>query len=267
LFFIVADKVIVTSKSNEDSQYIWESDAASFSVADDPRGPTLKRGSQVSLQMKPEASNYLEQNTIRDLVKKYSQFINFPIYLWSEKTVEEEIPIEDDAEEADKEKKEDSIDEEDEVKIEENKDEDKDKPKTKKVLKTIHDWELLNNAKPIWTRKPAEVEEAEYEEFYKTLTKDTQKALAYTHFIAEGEVTFKALLFLPTVNPSESFNKYGTRTDNIKLYVRRVFITDDFQEMMPSYLAFIRGVVDSDDLPLNVSRENLQQSKLIKVNI
>jgi len=129
----------------------------------------------------------------------------------------------------------------------------------------VYDWELLNTAKPIWTRKPAEVEVNEYEEFYKTLTKDSQKALAHTHFIAEGEVTFKALLFVPTVQPAESFNRYGTRTDNIKLYVRRVFITDDFQEMMPNYLAFIRGVVDSDDLPLNVSRENLQQSKLIKV--
>lgn len=214
-----------------------------------------------SLQMKAEASNYLEENTIRDLVKKYSQFINFPIYLWTEKTVEEEVAVDDEPEE--KKDEEDAL-EEDEAKVE-SKDEDKDKPKTKKVSKTVHDWELLNNAKPIWTRKPADVEESEYEEFYKTLTKDTQKALTHTHFIAEGEVTFKALLFLPTVNPSESFNKYGTRTDNIKLYVRRVFITDDFQEMMPNYLAFIRGIVDSDDLPLNVSRENLQQSKLIKV--
>lgn len=211
--------------------------------------------------MKPEASTYLDQSTIRELVKKYSQFINFPIYLWTEKTVEEEVPLDDD--DATSEKKEDAI-EEDEAQVE-SKDVDEDKPKTKKVSKTIHDWELLNNAKPIWTRKPAQVEESEYEEFYKSLTKDTQKALAHTHFIAEGEVTFKALLFLPTVQPAESFNKYGTRTDNIKLYVRRVFITDDFQEMMPNYLAFVRGVVDSDDLPLNVSRENLQQSKLIKV--
>jgi heat shock protein beta len=200
--------------------------------------------------MKAEAQNYLEENTIRELVRKYSQFINFPIYLWTEKTVEEEVPVDD--EEVPEKKEEDAIDE-DETKVESK--EDDDKPKTKKVSKTVHDWELLNNAKPIWTRKPADVEEKEYEEFYKSLTKDTQKALSYTHFVAEGEVTFKALLFVPTVNPSESFNKYGTRTDNIKLYVRRVFITDDFQEMMPNYLAFMRGIVDSDDLPLNVSRE------------
>lgn len=133
------------------------------------------------------------------------------------------------------------------------------------VEKTIWDWELLNDSKPIWTRKPSEVDDAEYEEFYKALTKDTKEPLTKVHFVAEGEVTFKALLYVPSVQPSESFNKYGTKTDNIKLYVRRVFITDEFNDMMPSYLNFVRGVVDSDDLPLNVSRETLQQHKLIKV--
>lgn len=123
----------------------------------------------------------------------------------------------------------------------------------------------MNVNKPIWTRKPTEVAEEEYKEFYKSLTKDTSNPLIQTHFIAEGEVTFKSLLFVPVVQPSESFNKYGTKSDNIKLYVRRVFITDEFSDMMPNYLSFIRGLVDSDDLPLNVSRETLQQHKLIKV--
>ena len=259
--FLVADRVVVTSKSNGDEQHIWESDAAQFSVVQDPRGNTLKRGSQVSLQMKPEAMNYLEERTLRDLVQKYSQFINFPIYLWTEKTVEEEVPLEEDEV---PEKKEDDIEED--AQVEEAKEDDKDKPKTKKVSKTVYDWELINDAKPIWTRKPGEVEDKEYDEFYKSITKDSQKPIAKTHFVAEGEVTFKALLFVPAVQPGESFNRYGTKTENIKLYVRRVFITDDFHEMMPSYLAFIRGVVDSDDLPLNVSRETLQQSKLIKVD-
>lgn len=109
------------------------------------------------------------------------------------------------------------------------------------------------------------MEDKEYDEFYKALTKDTKEPLAKVHFVAEGEVTFKALLFVPSSQPSESFNKYGSKTDNIKLYVRRVFITDEFNDMMPSYLSFIQGVVDSDDLPLNVSRETLQQHKLIKV--
>lgn len=124
---------------------------------------------------------------------------------------------------------------------------------------------MLNDSKPIWTRKPTEVEDKEYDEFYKALTKDSKEPLAKVHFVAEGEVTFKALLFVPTNQPSESFNRYGSKTDNIKLYVRRVFITDEFNDMMPSYLSFVQGVVDSDDLPLNVSRETLQQHKLIKV--
>lgn len=123
----------------------------------------------------------------------------------------------------------------------------------------------MNDSKPIWTRKPNDVTVKEYDEFYKSLTKDTSTPLTYTHFVAEGEVTFKSLLFVPKIQPGESFNKYGTKSDNIKLYVRRVFITDEFNDMMPNYLSFIRGVVDSDDLPLNVSRETLQQHKLIKV--
>lgn len=168
----------------------------------------------------------------------------------NEEDIEEDKPKEED---------EDKADEED-TKVE-----DADEKKSKKVDKTVWDWELLNDSKPIWTMKPSEVEEKEYNEFYKTLTKDSQEPLAKIHFIAEGEVTFKSVLFIPKVQPSDSFNRYGTKSDNIKLYVRRVFITDKFTDMMPNYLSFIRGIVDSDDLPLNVSRENLQQHKLIKV--
>lgn len=255
--FLVADRVVVTSKHNEDKQYIWESDADSFNVIEDPRGDTLLRGTTVSLYLKEEARDFLEEDTLRNLIKKYSQFINFPIYLWSSKTETVEEPIEEETEKPDS-----TTDEEEDAKIEEEKD---DKPKTKKVEKTIWDWELINVAKPIWTRKPAEILEDEYNEFYKSITKDTTNPLAKTHFIAEGEVTFKSLLFIPSVQPSESFNRYGAKVDHIKLYVRRVFITDDFQDMMPNYLSFIRGVVDSDDLPLNVSRETLQQHKLLKV--
>merc|ERR1719204_3051904 len=139
------------------------------------------------------------------------------------------------------------------------------KPKTKKVEKTTWDWELCNEAKPIWTRKPENIEQEEYDEFYKSITKDKNGPLTQSHFIAEGEVTFKSLLFIPNTQPSETFNKYGQAQENIKLYVRRVFITDDFKDMMPNYLSFVKGVVDSDDLPLNVSRETLQQHKLLKV--
>ncbi|XKL62542.1 hypothetical protein PGB90_002375 [Kerria lacca] len=259
--FLVADKVIVTSKHNEDEQHIWESDAASFSIVSDPRGPTLQRGTQVTLQLKEEAHDYADVNTLKNLVKKYSQFINFPIYIWTSKTVKEEVPLEEgEQEETKKEEKESTEDEDVEEATEE-----KEKPKTKTIEKTIWDWELLNDNKPIWTRKPNEISEEEYNKFYEALTKDYQSPLTKTHFNAEGEVSFKSLLFVPKVQPSDSFNKYGTITDNIKLYVRRVFITDEFSDLLPKYLNFLRGVVDSDDLPLNVSRETLQQHKLLKV--
>jgi len=265
--FLVAETVIVTTKNNDDKQLIWESDSASFSIVEDPRGDTLLRGTQITLHLKEEAYDFLEEDTIRNLIKKYSQFISFPIYLWASKTETVEEPLEEGEEEKkpdedEAEKPEDEV--EDDAKVEEEEEKD-DKPKTKKVEKTTWDWEKLNDSKPIWTRKSAEIEEQEYSDFYKSLTKESSDPLGKTHFIAEGEVTFKALLYIPSQQPSESFQQYGKKTDNIKLYVRRVFITDDFKDMMPNYLAFIQGVVDSDDLPLNVSRETLQQHKLLKV--
>jgi len=265
--FLVADKVVVTSKHNDDNQHIWESDSASFSIAEDPRGPTLKRGTQISLYLKEESYDFLEQDTVRDLIKKYSQFINFNIYLWgsSTKTVEEPIEDEEDEDVEEKSDEDEVKDEDEEGAVEEEKEEEEKKPKTKKVEKTTWDWELCNESKPIWTRKPENIEQEEYDEFYKSITKDKNGPLTQSHFIAEGEVTFKSLLFIPNTQPSETFNKYGSITENIKLYVRRVFITDDFKDMMPNYLSFVKGVVDSDDLPLNVSRETLQQHKLLKV--
>ena len=264
--FLVADKVVVTSKNNDDSQYIWESDASSFSISEDPRGPTLKRGTQISLYLKESEYDFLEQDTVRDLIKKYSQFINFNIYLWGSSTKTVDEPIEDEEEEKTEDEAEETPkDEDEEGTVEEDKEEEEKKPKTKKVEKTTWDWELCNEAKPIWTRKPDNIEQTEYDEFYKSITKDNNGPLTQSHFIAEGEVTFKSLLFIPNTQPSETFNKYGQTGENIKLYVRRVFITDDFKDMMPNYLSFVKGVVDSDDLPLNVSRETLQQHKLLKV--
>merc|ERR1712170_300228 len=190
-----------------------------------------------------------------DLIRKYSQFINFNIYLWasSTQTVDEAV------EEVEKAKE--VVEEDEEAAVEE----EEKKPKTKKVEKTTWDWELCNEAKPIWTRKPDDIEQDEYDEFYKSITKDKNGPMTQSHFIAEGEVTFKSLLFVPVNQQNEAFQKYGVTDEQIKLYVRRVFITDDFKDMMPSYLSFVRGVVDSDDLPLNVSRETLQQHKLLKV--
>ncbi|XP_026318647.1 endoplasmin isoform X2 [Hyposmocoma kahamanoa] len=250
--FLVADRVTVVTKHNDDKQYVWESDANSFSVAEDPRGNTLQRGTHITLHLKEEAADYLQADTIRSLVKKYSQFINFPIYMWASHTETVEEPDDEPA----------PADDADEDAQVEDAD---DKPEKKKTEKTVWDWELMNDNKPIWTRKPSEVPEEEYTQFYKSLTKDTSAPLAKAHFVAEGEVTFRALLFVPRVQPADSFNRYGTKTDHIKLYVRRVFITDEFNDLMPNYLAFIQGIVDSDDLPLNVSRETLQQHKLIKI--
>uniref|UniRef100_A0A3Q1ITK3 Endoplasmin n=1 Tax=Anabas testudineus TaxID=64144 RepID=A0A3Q1ITK3_ANATE len=241
--FLIADKVIVTSKHNNDTQHIWESDSNQFSVIEDPRGNTLGRGTTITLVLKEEASDYLELETIKNLVRKYSQFINFPIYIWASKTETVEEPIEEDAETAEEPEKEAA---EDEAEVE----------------KTVWDWELMNDIKPIWQRPAKEVEEDEYKAFYKTFS----KPLSHIHFTAEGEVTFKSILFVPTSAPRGLFDEYGSKkNDYIKLFVRRVFITDDFNDMMPKYLNFIKGVVDSDDLPLNVSRETLQQHKLLKV--
>ncbi|MBN3320012.1 ENPL protein, partial [Atractosteus spatula] len=259
--FLVADRVIVSSKHNNGTQHIWESDSNEFSVIEDPRGDTLGRGTTITLVMKEEASDFLELDTIKNLVRKYSQFINFPIYVWSSKTETVEEPI-DEEEAADSDKKE-TTDEEAEVEEEE---EEKDKPKTKKVEKTVWDWELMNDIKPIWQRPAKEVEEEEYKAFYKSFSRDSEEPLSHIHFTAEGEVTFKSILFVPSAAPRGLFDEYGSKkNDFIKLFVRRVFITDDFHDMMPKYLNFIKGVVDSDDLPLNVSRETLQQHKLLKV--
>ncbi|KAK6056031.1 Hsp90 protein [Cooperia oncophora] len=247
--FLVADRVVVTTKSNDDEQYIWESDSGSFTIVKDPRGPTLKRGTQITLHMKEEANDFLEPDTLKNLVHKYSQFINFSIYLWQSKIETVEEPVEDEPT-----TKEDGAVEEE-----------KEEKKTKKVEKTVWDWERVNNVKPIWMRKPSQVEQEEYDDFYKSISKDYEKPLTHVHFSAEGEVSFRSILYVPKTSPSDMFQNYGKVVENIKLYVRRVFITDDFADMMPKYLSFIRGIVDSDDLPLNVSRENLQQHKLLKV--
>ena len=253
--FLVADKVIVTSKHNDDEQYLWESDSSSYIVNKDPRGNTLGRGTTVSLHLKEEAQEFLDESKLKEIITKYSQFINFNIYLWTSKVVSEEVPVEDEASA----KKEDT---EDEATVEEAKDE---KAKTKKVDKTVWDWELMNQAKPLWQRKASEITDQEYKEFYKAFSKDTADPLVYTHFVAEGEVTFKSILYVPKTAPSDLFQNYNKKQETLKMYVRRVFISEMFDEILPKYLSFIRGVVDSDDLPLNVSRETLQQNKLLKV--
>ena len=258
--FLVANKVEVTSKSNDDEQHIWTSTAdAKFFVTKDPRGDTLGRGTRVTLHLKDDAVEHVEQDKIKNLVKKYSEFINYPIKLYVSKDVRETIEVDDEDDEASKTTTEDGV----EI-TEEEESEPKEK-KTKTVTNTIWEWQTINDIKAIWMRDKSDISEREYHEFYKTITKDHNDPLAYTHFSAEGEIDFKAILYMPKEAPYDLFENYYGKSSALKLYVRRVLITEEFDELMPRYLNFIKGVVDSDDLPLNVSREQLQQMKMIKV--
>merc|ERR1712060_490210 len=263
--FLVADRVMVTSKHNNDDQYIWESDAGdTFNIIKDPRGNTLPRGTTISLYLKEEANDFLQPNTLKDLINKYSQFINFPIYVWEKETVTEEVEITE--EESTEDKKEESDLDEEEAEVEDSNEDEEEKPKTKTVTKEVEDFKLQNTVKPIWTRPTSEITDEEYTNFYKSIGNAADEPASRTHFSAEGEIGFTSLIYIPTKAAKDLYTDYGSKKSNsIKLYVRRVFITDDFSNMMPKYLNWLVGVVDSDDLPLNVSREQLQQDKLLKV--
>merc|ERR1711981_170945 len=258
--FLVADKVSVTSKCNEDPvQHVWESSAdASFTVVDDPRGNTLGRGSRVTLHLKEDAHDYLSEDKLKETAKRYSQFIQFPIYVKVKKEVDAdtEEDDDDDKDDDDEEKKDDV-----ETKDDDEKEEEEKKPKKK----TVYEWEQVNTQKAIWLRAKEDVTEEEYNEFYKGISKDYLDPLAYTHFNAEGEIEFKSILFLPKKAPFDMMDNYWQKKSEVKLFVRRVLVAEKFDELLPRYLNFVRGVVDSDDLPLNVSREQLQQNKIMKV--
>ena len=269
--YLVADFVEVRSKHNDDpKQWVWESKAdGAFAISEDD-GEPLDRGVEINIYLKEEAQEYLDEDKLKELVGKYSEFINFPIYIWSSKEVEEEVPVEEEDEDAtaeddDAQVEEDEEDEEDDGIEDEDEDEEDDAPSTKTVKKTVWDWELLNDSKAIWLRSANEVEPEEYDNFFKALSKDDKPPLTYTHFKAEGDVEFKSILFIPEQAPSDMFDNYYNKAAALKLYVRRVFISDEFDELLPKYLSFIKGIVDSDTLPLNVSRETLQQHKLLKV--
>ena len=256
--YLVADRVEVISKSNDDEQYVWESSAGgSFTIRPSTDEP-LGRGTKIVLHIKSDQEDVLEERTIRDLVKKHSEFIGFPIRLWVEKTTEEEVPDEEEEEEKEE-------GEEEEPKVEEVTEEEATKEKkTKKVKKVTHEWDVLNKQKPIWMRPKDEVTEEEYNAFYKNISNDWDDPLAHEHFAVEGQLEFRSILYVPKRAPFDMFET-KKKPNNIKLYVRRVFIMDDCEDLMPDYLNFIRGVVDSDDLPLNISREVLQQNKILHV--
>ncbi|XP_047320507.1 heat shock protein 90-6, mitochondrial [Impatiens glandulifera] len=252
--FLVADRVVVSTKSpRSDKQYTWEGEANSstYTIREENEPDKLiPRGTCLTLHLKRDDKGYAHPEKISKLVKNYSQFVSFPIYTWQEKGRVKEVEVDD--EEATAEAGQDDTTEK--------------KKKIKKVTEKWWEWELTNETQPIWLRTPKEVTTEEYNDFYKNTFNEHLEPLASSHFTTEGEVEFRSILYVPAMAPMGKEEGINLKTKNIRLYVKRVFISDDFDgELFPRYLGFIKGVVDSNDLPLNVSREILQESRIVRI--
>ena len=268
--YLVSDRVTVASKSNNDpKQHIWVSSAdGSFSVKEDPRGDTLGRGTEITLYLKDDASEFLESYRLKELVKKYSEFITFPIYLREEsieiREVEEDEEEDTDEMDIDEDSDDDDIEVTDEDEVEDAVSGEQSGEPLKQEIVT-YQWVRANDNVAIWAREKEDVTDQEYREFYENLAKDGTQSNQWIHFKAEGEVEFKGILYVPEEGPHDMYDKYYEKQARIRLYVKKVLITDEFTDLVPNYLNFVKGVIDSDDLPLNVNRETLQQSKILKV--
>jgi len=270
--YLISDKVTVISKHPDDDQHIWESKAdRTFTVAKDPRGNTLGRGTSIILHLKEDATEFLHEETLKKIVTRYSEFIQFPIYLLTTKEVDKEVVDEEAtaaaAAEREKEKAETTEEKKEGEDLEVSEEEEKkdEGPKMKKIKEKVSEWVQVNSVKAIWTRNPKDITDEEYSNFYQSLTKDDKGTLRHIHFKAEGELAFQSILYIPKKAPEGYYDKFYEKSNSLKLYVRKVLISDEFEDFMPRYLSFIKGVVDSDDLPLNVNRETLAQNRLLKV--
>ncbi|KAI8011863.1 hypothetical protein LOK49_LG06G01193 [Camellia lanceoleosa] len=253
--FLVSDRVVVSTRSpKSDKQYVWEGEANSstYTIREETEPEKfLPRGTCLTLYLKRDDKGFAHPERIEKLVKNYSQFVSFPIYTWQEKGYTKEVEVDEDLADA----KTDGQDGQTEK-----------KKKTKKVVEKYWDWELTNETQPIWLRNPKDVTTEEYNEFYKKTFNEYLEPLASSHFTTEGEVEFRSILYVPSMAPMGKDEMVNLKTKNIRLYVKRVFISDDFDgELFPRYLSFIKGVVDSNDLPLNVSREILQESRIVRI--
>jgi len=256
--FLVADEVIVVSKSNNDTtQHVWSSTAdGQFTVAPDPRGNTLGRGTQVILKLKEDASEYLDPKQVERIVSRYSMFQTHPIKLLDTKTEKKPV-VYDELTEEEKE----ALEDDDDISVEDEEEEEKEEFEDVEVTY----WKTINEQQPLWLRTPNTIEEDEYQTFYKGFAKSSDDYLTKVHFKAEGQIEFSSLLFIPKSAPYGLYDNYYTNPSKLSLYVRRVLVADEFEEFLPRYLCFVKGLVDSNDLPLNVNREQLQKNKIMKV--
>ena len=264
--FLVADKITVTTKNNDDdSVWTWESeiDQSSYQIIKGgDEGAPLKRGTRITLHLKDGAEEFAEDTKLTELVKTYSEFISFPIEIFSKKSVSKQVEdVDATATEIEAFNKRKIAAEATATLF----DEDEPKPVMKTTYDDVSEFTVTNNDKPIWVRNPKDVEKEQYDEFFKSTFKEFLEPLAYNHFAVEGDIEFRSILYVPGMAPFEQQDMMS-RSKAIKLYVRRVFISDEFDDsLLPRYLTFVRGVVDSNDLPLNVSREILQESRVVRV--